>query len=73
MHNMANIPPLAAKKLVFNGQVKEVFGSIERIATPDDKRINKITDPEPYLVVRFTYGNIEYRGLWKQDDCLLLT
>jgi hypothetical protein len=66
------VPTLAAKRLTFNGVDREIFGSILRIATSDDKQANKITSDEVYLVVDFDYGGVNYRGLWKQDECLIV-
>jgi hypothetical protein len=63
---------LAAKQLIFNGVPKEIFGTILRIATKEDKERNKIPVEEDYLLVEFTYGDVEYRGLWKQSECLLV-
>lgn len=67
-----NMPPLVAKRLIFNGQSKEVFGSIVRVATVEDKAANKVPTDADYLLVDFNYGKVEYRGLWKRDECLLV-
>ena len=66
------MPKLAAKRLIFNGQPKDVFGSIVRVATVADKKANNLPTNENYLLVDFTYGKVDYRGLWRQDECLLV-
>jgi hypothetical protein len=62
---------LVAKQLIFNGRPKEIFGEVVRVATPQDRTANNIADSAVYLIVDFTYGNTDYRGIWRQDDCLI--
>jgi len=64
---------LAAKRVVFNAELREVFGEIVRVATREDK-IQCNIDPEiDHVVVDFSHDGVQYRGLWRQDECMLIS
>ncbi len=64
---------IVAKRLIFSDGLKELFGEVVRIATPEDKlNVLGLTTDEVYLLVDFTYGKVDYRGLWQQDACLIV-
>ncbi|MCI0562507.1 MAG: hypothetical protein MN733_28815, partial [Nitrososphaera sp.] len=63
---------LASKLIDFNGTSQEVVGEVLRVATHEDKA-NCGVDPNiEFLIVDFDNKGVQFRGIWKRADCLLV-
>ncbi len=63
---------LVAKRLNFGGKQVEIFGEVAREATAEDLDRCLVEASGRHYLVDFTYGGVEYRGLWREDELLIV-